>query len=275
MRRIATIARDAAHSPNMAANDAAIMECVASELRAMGAEVIECKGNVLPAGIDTVCHMSRSQETIGMLAEAERNGIIAVNSTDAVRNCSRRQMMETMRRGEIPQPPFIIIDGKEALEGLGYPAWIKRAEGWSNHKDDVCYVSDAKEAQAAFEQMQKRGIRSCIHCKHTEGDIIKFYGVGEEFFRYCYPDPGKSKFGLEEFNGIQHHYPFEVERLKSTVLAAAKAIGLEIYGGDCIVNSNGEIFIIDMNDFPSFTAVRHEAARSIAGYIMNRKTEKR
>ena len=50
-------------------------------------------------------------------------------------------------------------------------------------------------------------------------------------------------------------------------MLAAKTIGLEIYGGDCIVTADGEIFIIDLNDFPSFSAIRAEAAKEIATYI--------
>jgi glutathione synthase/RimK-type ligase-like ATP-grasp enzyme len=63
--------------------------------------------------------------------------------------------------------------------------------------------------------------------------------------------------------------------MKEIVHSAAKATGLEIYGGDCIVDSKGGIFIIDLNDFPSFTAVRHEAAERIAQYIMNIKNKRK
>ena len=52
---------------------------------------------------------------------------------------------------------------------------------------------------------------------------------------------------------------------------AAKAIGIDIYGGDCIINRNGKISLIDLNDFPSFSAVREEAAKEIAGFIMKSK----
>ena len=63
--------------------------------------------------------------------------------------------------------------------------------------------------------------------------------------------------------------------MKRTVFSAAESIGLEIYGGDCIVSEDGAIYIIDMNDFPSFSAIRDEAAGEIAEYIINRITEER
>ena len=58
--KIATIARDVSHSPNMAANDAAILGCVADALRAKGLQVIEANKAELPDGCVAVCHMSRS-----------------------------------------------------------------------------------------------------------------------------------------------------------------------------------------------------------------------
>ena len=274
MSRILTIPRDVSDSPNMAANDAAILECIAEELRSLGAEVVGYDGN-MPEGTDIVCHMSRTPAILQMLEKAESSGTRVINTPNAVNNCSRNSMIRAMEHTSVPQPAFKVVIEAEELEELPYPAWIKRGEGWSCHKDDVCYAADAGEARQAFERMQERGITNCIHCGHIEGDLIKFYAVGEDFFSYCYPDPEKSKFGLERINGAPSRYPFDLERMKEIVHSAAKATGLEIYGGDCIVDSKGGIFIIDLNDFPSFTAVRHEAAERIAQYIMNIKNKRK
>jgi glutathione synthase/RimK-type ligase-like ATP-grasp enzyme len=59
--------------------------------------------------------------------------------------------------------------------------------------------------------------------------------------------------------------------MRDIVTKAANAVGLDIYGGDCIVNNNGDIQLIDLNDFPSFSSVRDEAAKKIAEFIMNSK----
>ena len=40
--------------------------------------------------------------------------------------------------------------------------------------------------------------------------------------------------------------------------------------GDAIITPQGEIFIIDINDFPSFSAIRDIAAKEIATLIMNK-----
>ena len=273
--KIATIARDVSHSPNMAANDAAILGCVAAGLRAKGLQVIEASEAELPDGCVAVCHMSRTPRLLERLKEAERCGAIIINTPAAVENCSRRKMMQKMKEAGIRQPQYSIIDESIPLDSLRYPAWFKRADGWSIHCDDVCFVRNADEAKEAFDNMRSRGITGVVHCGHIAGDIVKFYGVGKNFFRHIYPDPEKSKFGLEKINGAPHRYPFSLDEMKRAVFSAAESIGLEIYGGDCIVCENGAIYIIDMNDFPSFSAIRDEAAGEIAEYIINRITEER
>ncbi len=273
--KIATIARDISHSPNMAANDAAILGCVADELRAKGLQVIEASEAELPDGCVAVCHMSRTPELLKKLKESERCGVTVINSPAAVENCSRLKMMHKMKVVGIKQPQYCLIDERTPLESLRYPAWLKRADGWSIHSDDVCFVRNADEAKEAFDNMVGRGITGVVHCEHVAGDIVKFYGVGKCFFRHIYPDPEKSKFGLEKINGTQHRYPFSLDEMKRTVFSAAESIGLEIYGGDCIVCEDGAIYIIDMNDFPSFSAIRDEAAGEIAEHIINRINEER
>ena len=266
--RIATIRRDVADSPNMVANDAAILELVADELRAAGAEVIVTEDGALPTGVDIILHMSRNAEVLERLRNAEERGIKVINSTGAIGNCSRSRFMQILEDARIPQPQFNIITDETGFAPLTYPAWIKRSKGWSTHKDDVCFAKDAQEAIEAFRAMRERGIDACIHSRHIEGDIIKFYGVGNRYFHHSYPDPEKSKFGLERINGKAQHHPFDLERLKETIFKAAETLEIDIYGGDCIVNAQGEFFIIDFNDFPSFSAVRNEAAKEIAAHIM-------
>lgn len=273
--KIATIARDISHSPNMAANDAAILECVAHELCTREFEVIEANDIKQTDGCMAVCHMSRSREILQGLKSSERRGIVVINRPAAVENCSRLKMMQILEKAGIPQPPFSIIDEHTPLDILRYPAWLKRAEGWSVHKGDVCFVRSAGEAREALDGMHSRDIAIAIHCEHITGDIVKFYGVGRQFFHYSYPDPEKSKFGLEKINGTPHRYPFCLEKMKETIFAAAEAIGIEIYGGDCIIREDGCISIIDINDFPSFSAIRDEAAKKIAEHITNKINEKR
>jgi glutathione synthase/RimK-type ligase-like ATP-grasp enzyme len=178
--------------------------------------------------------------------------------------------METLHRNGIPQPAYSIINGAAGVTSECYPCWIKKANGWSTHKDDICYAQNSNEATRAIEQMEQRGIKEFILMQHCTGDIVKFYGIADRLFHHVYPTGGK--FGHEEINGAPRYYAFDTAALENIAQRAARAIGLEIYGGDAIITPQGEILIIDINDFPSFTAVREAAAAEIAQLIIS-KTE--
>jgi D-alanine-D-alanine ligase-like ATP-grasp enzyme len=62
-------------------------------------------------------------------------------------------------------------------------------------------------------------------------------------------------------------FPFDQRALARLVRRAASALGLEIYGGDCIVTPAGELVLIDLNAWPSFALFREEAASAIAAYL--------
>ncbi len=265
--KIATITRNPAHSPNMLENDTAMLYCIEQELIAIGHNVTRLNEEDELCGYDVICHMSRSEETLQRLKKAEANGCRVINSPQAVENCSRTRLMEILQESNIQQPQYNILQGCNIPGTLEYPGWVKKGKGWSQRKEDVVYVTNADEAATAV-----ANINGCaIYCKHIEGDIVKFYGVKDFFFTYSYPNPQKTKFGWETVNGVAKRYPFDKEILKNTVFNAAKAIGLEIYGGDCIITPKGEIYIIDFNDFPSFSAVRQEAAKEIIKLVIKKR----
>lgn len=269
MTKIAFISRNPINSPNMTANDAAIIESIMAELAGHGVKAILIgEEEEIPDDTQIVCTMSRTASTIERLKKAEKQGVIVLNSTAAVENCSRKRFMEILRENDIPQPNFKSVSDDTGPDGSLFPCWIKKAEGWSCHKDDVCFARTEEEANAIVGEMSARGINECIQMQHCPGDIIKFYGVGKELFHYCYPT--STKFGNEVINGSPRHYIFDTCALKNTAQKAAQAVGLEIYGGDAIVTPQNEIFIIDINDFPSFTAIRDVAAKEIATLIMNK-----
>lgn len=272
--KIALIARDPENSPNMVSKDAAILECIKNELEKRGADVIAIDGKAdIPCDVDAVCHMSRNSDVLERLKKAERNGIKIVNSPASVENCSRTRIMNILKSCDVQQPEFRIIEKCEELEKLHYPAWIKRGEGWNCREEDTCYVTDCNEAIASIKEMQSRGIGSFVYTRHCKGDVVKFYGIEDRYFSYCYPHPEQTKFGLEKLNGPTRNFPFDANTMREMVFKAAKATGLMIYGGDCIIDEKGNITIIDLNDFPSFSSVREEAAIEIAKTVIKNITE--
>lgn len=265
--RIAGIRRAPENSPNMSDKDNMLLEQVAKNLQARGHSV-EILDEAPTEKHDAVFHMSRTSQTLEQLATHEKNRTYVTNSVRGVLNCSREKFTEILEQEGIKQPPYRFITPTTAVETLQYPGWLKNAEGWSCTAEDVQYIANATELTDALERLLAKGTERALYCNHIHGDIVKFYGIDEDsFFRLYYPNPDATKFGLEKINGTPQKHTFSQEKLKETAFAAARAIGVEIFGGDCIVTATGEIFIIDFNDFPSFSACRKEAAESIAALI--------
>ena len=65
-------------------------------------------------------------------------------------------------------------------------------------------------------------------------------------------------------------YSFEVARLRRAALGAAAALGIEIFGGDAIIQANGEPVIVDINAWPSYARYRDRAAQLIADHLTER-----
>jgi hypothetical protein len=49
--------------------------------------------------------------------------------------------------------------------------------------------------------------------------------------------------------------------------AAASALELEVYGGDCVHDRDQVLSLIDLNDWPSYAPCRSGASEAIASYL--------
>jgi len=259
--RILMIRRADQFSPHSVEKDRAILEAVATRLSQRGhivTQIDECSLNSFLSTDtpDFIFSMARFPETLRLL---ESSGIKVVNTPSSVEHSTRHQLQEMMISLGIPIPT-----------GVGhYGYWLKRGDATAQTVQDVVYVPDELALSEAKAAMRARGVNDFIVSPHVQGDLVKFYGVLHSgFFRYFYPtDDGQTKFNQERQNGEAHHYPFDVGKLQKKAEELATAVGLEIYGGDCIVCADGTWYMIDFNDWPSFSRCREEAADAIAGLI--------
>lgn len=276
---IAGIMRAGAYSPNHIGNDAAIFNATADQLRKRGCTVniySEEQFNSGKVKERVILNMCREQESIKRLQDMEDDGCIVVNSGYGIENCTRERMARILMGHNIPYPDSVIVNTDEAVvnqlrkTGINN-CWIKRGDFHAMHKEDVSYVRHAEEAQEVLQEYFYRGIKRAVINRHLVGDLIKFYGIhNSPFFFWFYPfDEGHSKYGLEAINGKSKGIDFDIERLKDICHDASEALGVEIYGGDCIVSPEGDIRIIDFNDWPSFAPCRNEAAPFIAKAVLN------
>ena len=274
---LAGIRRGNQYSPNHIGNDAAIFQLTIDELRKLDCEVIEFTEkefqDVEQIEADFVFNMARDTKTIQKLQKIESEGKKVINSGFGIENCTREKMTRLIQENHIPHPRSIIITTDALLPDttyeLGTHCWIKRGDFHAMHREDVTHARIGDEAQEILREYALRGIPTAVINEHLSGDLIKFYGVeGTDFFHWFYPnDLNHSKFGLEKINGKAKGIPFDLNGLKAICSQTAKILDIYIYGGDCIIDFDGTIRLIDFNDWPSFAPCRSTAAPYIAKCI--------
>lgn len=261
------IRRDDRFSPNAVENDAAILkrscEMISNKLQ-LAEDILMVDEQVFardPIDADVYLSMSRLPEVLNILVDKKNNGRSRVlNDPNGVLNCRRSILDRLMRQHNIAMPP---LTGNH-----GY--WLKRGDEAAQSKSDVVYCKDEETLAQTKQDFVKRGINDLVISAHMPGDLVKFYGVGERFFKCFYPsDDGISKFGDEKRNGMAHHYVFCHEDLHREAIKVSHLIGVDVFGGDAIIDKNGHFFIIDFNDWPSFSRCREAAAEAIADYVVN------
>lgn len=278
--KIAGVMRAGAYSPNHIGNDAAIFNAAADQLRKRGFTVNiyseeQFRNDDIPE--DVIVNMCRERESIKKLQDLEDSGRVVVNSGYGIENCTRERMTRLLLGNGIPYPDSLIVNTNEAVtdalrEAGFHDCWIKRGDFHAMHKEDVSYCRHPEEAQEVLKEYYYRGIPRAVINRHLEGDLIKFYGVsGQPFFFWFYPfDSGHSKYGHEAINGKSQGLPFDEQQLKQMCDRASGILDVVVYGGDCIVGTDGSIRIIDFNDWPSFAPCRDKAAPFIAKAIIKK-----
>ncbi len=242
------IYREARSSPNMGDRDRAIMDVTLALLNAQGyytstvsEEQLQQQGHLPTA--DLYLSMARSRQVLQLL---DAVGDRTINAPDAVRACIRRSYV--------------------AENDAPAPCWVKRIDTCAEQADDVMFCKTDADKAAAIARLQQRGIDDVVAQPHHEGDIVKFYGVqGTDFFYAFYPiENGHVKFSIPDTSTVTHHFPYDADSLHRQADAIASAYAAPVYGGDAVVAADSTIYIIDFNDWPSYSACRNEAARAIA-----------
>ena len=270
---IAGVMRAGAYSPNHIGNDAAIFNIVAEQLRKRGYIVnIYSEEQFVNAGqIDepVIIDMCREPESLRLLQEYEDAGKLVINSGYGIENCIRDRMTRILMGSGIPHPKSLIVNTNERiidkLEKLDIEqCWIKRGDYHAKHKEDVTFVRHPEEAQEVLQEYFLRGIPRAVINVHLEGDLLKFYGIRDNDYFFSFFPMDKSAAEIPPL-----HRDFDDSRLRRMCHTAAEELDIVIYGGDAIIDAEGNLRIIDFNDWPSFAPCRIEAGPHIAKAIMN------
>ncbi len=267
------ISRGTQYSPNMADSDSAIFSAVVEGLRRRCADVTCFSEAEVPEHkslnqSDGIFTMARSETLLRQLD----CGIPCLNSPQGILTCSHKsEVARLFENADISQPRYATGTAAYSPKVDFFPLWLKNGDGCAQSKKDTVLVENERELNILLHEYTDRGVKSWLLQEHVCGDLLKFYGVeGTEFFDWDYASMDHSKFGLESVNGEKRGFPFDILELKNLATQASKVLGVPIYGGDCVVDSRGRLFLIDFNDWPSFSRCRNKAAEAIVDRILKR-----
>ena len=209
---------------------------------------------------DLILSMSRSILVCDRLS-ALFPGIPCVNSSRAACATLRYSLYPLLIEGGFSFPETKEVD----IESMGkpvFPFWLKRRDYHHLKKGDVCFVEDESALKKALDFFKSQDEKTVFFQKNISGERFKFYAIRDlDTFQF-------------RFFAFRKTPPAGVEaELKAGLEGLMLSMGLEIFGGDFILTSEGEIFLVDVNAWPSFKGFQKEAAEIIAEYcreVVNR-----
>lgn len=229
---ILMVQRDESFSPNAVEKDLAILQAVGEKLRERGASVSYVKEELLQ---DKRWKLGDRVSVIFSMARSEKSlAVLQQAQAEGVMVVNDPRSIE-------------ICNSRRAIDGLmrsnRIPAapYYERGKGWikADRGHDVRFAANEEE-MLAFKQQ----VEDPLLTAHVEGTLVKFYGVADRFFS-------------------PQGYP----QVAEAAARLARLVGIQVYGGDAVLLSDGTFAIIDFNDWPSFSSCREEAAAAICRLI--------
>ena len=269
------IYREKRFSPGIhAAGDAEILELTQAALARAGYRVTLIAPETLPTMSPTVrvvFSMCQSLEALDVLQEWEQRGVLVLNTPTAVRACYRLALVTALSQTTLPFPQSIVVP-LHTVEPIAAVCsvlpehaagwWVKRGDVHAMQADDVVFVSHAPDVPAQLLRLRQRGIRHAIVQEHIAGQELKFYAVRGHGVVHAFAPHAA------------HGPPIDHEHLNTLARQAGEVLGLDVYGGDCLVTPDGALCLIDVNDWPSFRGCRPVAAAHIAQHILTQARQR-
>ncbi|MBI2583586.1 MAG: hypothetical protein HYW25_02875 [Candidatus Aenigmarchaeota archaeon] len=228
--------------------DIKIADAVAAELGRKGHRVVMTDKPQEESfdSYNAIFSMARSPGTLDLLESAEREGIVVVNSSRAIRACfNRESVYRLMQENGIPVP----ATEKMLLDRIPrrFPLMLKRADTHGK-AGDTAEIKIEDDLARALQTFRERGVEEVLVQDYVGGRHVKFYGVGDKVY-------------LPSYEGER------ADDMRTFACQTARLVGLDVYGGD-IMYDGRTAYVVDINDWPSFSSMREEAARAIAEHIL-------
>lgn len=258
MTHVLGILREPEYSPGRVEDDAAILErtCAALADRGLDATIggIDLLTRVTPTAVLAMCQSPSALAALDRCAATTP----VMNTPAAIRACHREETVRRLAGTAVPFPRTRLVatgDDRGVLDDAP-PCWVKRGDVHAMTADDVVFAASRRALGAALDDFAARGIRQAALQAHVDGVVVKFYGVADGRFFRCFTDGDA--------------VPAPLPALWDAARAGAQTLGLDVFGGDLVVDPAGRPVLVDLNDWPSFARCRDEAADAIAGYVADR-----
>lgn len=262
------VAREPVFSPGKVDADAAILHAVACELAARGASVRVVDAGVLPHlrpdPATLVFAMCQGDDALACLTGWGKHGVRVINTPQAILASQRFRAIPLLEAAGVAQPQTVVVAADEdAIPALGAfaaaPLWAKRGDVHATHPEDVVFIDRDVDLAPVLAAFRRRGIGRVALQQHVAGVVFKFYATVDGFFHCVVPET------------VTAPAADRLAAMAALGAAGAAALGLEVYGGDCVVDATGAVRLIDLNDWPSYGPCRAQGATAIAAYIRAQK----
>jgi len=257
------IRREKVFSPGRVDDDAKILDMTVAELGSRGHSVRTLHGETLDGQrieADCILSMAKSKKTLARLQELQEGGTRVINGVPSVMNCLRAALFRLLPEAGLPVPEGAVLPVDKAPDACSFRGgrqyWLKRGDVHSVNPGDVVKVSSFDETMHALDHFRRSGIEQVLVQEHVDGESVKFYAIAASrfFSAFC-------------FSRNREEITDRMKQLRTLADRAGYATGLEVFGGDAIVAPDGQVFLIDLNDWPSFASCRNSAAQHIAAYV--------
>lgn len=262
MSKLVAIYRSSTYSPGRHKNnDAAIMDATTNRLEGNGWSVERIGEGDVEAGIipdaDLYLNMCQGSVASTRLLALEERGARILNRPSAVLGCHRHRLIRTLDGSGLPFPETVLLPTRDVplfeTELPDGDVWVKRGDVHAQEAADVVR-STRDELGSVIESFAERGVKQVAVQAHVAGPVLKFYGVGDGSLFHAFREDGRPVDGDT----------VDIPTLRKLAFAAARAVGLSVFGGDAVIPTRTHPMLVDLNDWPSFAPVREQAAEAIA-----------
>lgn len=223
-------------------------------------------------GIDIIICRGRSVGVLSLLRWAEANGTSVINCSSSISSVlNKSEMAITLSAAGVLIPDSFLGPAGELAKYIpesGYPLILKPVFG--DNCRGLRLVYSASELSSSEWQ---EPVALAQHFIDNEGYDLKLYGIGSEIWPVrklsCLVKTGIYP-GRADKTAEPHPVPL-TDDMKALGLKCAALFGLELFGVDCIETPGG-LMVIEVNDFPDYTAVP-QASERLADFVALRASQ--